>query len=214
MLLANLLMFVTSIVTMSLAKCFKELQPLLPWVSKCFKELRPLLPWVLQNACKSFNKSFNFQSFLNLTCPMGDISNITKDIWQVKKLDFNVVRESRQTQHQKFQHWRQIVILRAGCPEISGHFQNFLDERGVGCPEAYGHTQKLFFGVRRQSALKLLGIPRNVLVRGQAALKLCNVGGIFSQLLSNANPFPTFLWMYVLSGSSKFEGLHTKIVLG
>jgi hypothetical protein len=73
-----------------------------------------------------------------------------------------------------------------------------LDERGVGCPEAYGHTQKLFFGVRRQSALKLLGIPRNVLVRGQAALKLCNVGGIFSQLLSNANPFPTFLWMYCL----------------
>jgi hypothetical protein len=68
----------------------------------------------------------------------------------------------------------------------------------VGCPEASGHTQKLFFWVRRQSALKLLGSPRNFFVRGQSALKLCNVGGIFSQLLSNANPFPTFLWMYCL----------------
>jgi hypothetical protein len=53
-----------------------------------------------------------------------------------------------------------------------------LGEEAV-CPETSGHFQK-------------------VLVRGQAALKLCNVGGIFSQVLSNVHPFPTFLWMYRL----------------
>ncbi len=54
--------------------------------------------------------------------------------------------ESRQTQHQKFQHWRQIVILRAGCPEISGHFQNFLDKRGRLLRSLWTYPEVVFLG--------------------------------------------------------------------
>jgi hypothetical protein len=47
-------------------------------------------------------------------------------------------------------------------------------------------------------------LPRNLWAfpesfgEGAGCPKLCNIGGILSQLLSNADPFPTFLWMYCL----------------
>ncbi len=123
-------------------------------VRNALKSFWPLLSWVLQNACKSFN----FQPFSNLTCPMGDIGNITKDVCQVKKLDFNGVSKDKLNTKSssigdRLSSWGQAALKFLGISRI------FWMSR-VGCPEAYGHTQKSFFWVRRQSALKLLGISR------------------------------------------------------
>lgn len=141
---------------------------------------------------KCLQKSFNFQPFSNLTCPMCDIGNIAKDIWQVKKLDFNGVSQDKLNTKSssigdRLSSWGQAALKFLGISRIFWM-------SGVGCPEAYGHTQKLFFGVRRQSALKF-----------------CNVGGFFPTFIQCRPIFN--ISVDVLSGSSKFEELHQKIVL-